>query len=75
VGKRLIFGTTDDAPAVSITLRDLRCVMINLDPETAEADPKIMKAAVRLNQNHAGVYGAVTREGELSVGQQVFLSS
>ena len=73
VGKTLRFGTDDDAPAVSITMRDLRCVMINLDPETAEADSNVMKAALHLNANHAGVYGTVTRSGELRIGEKVYL--
>jgi hypothetical protein len=31
-----------------------------------------MKAIVRANQNHAGVYGAVTRTGRLAVGAPIF---
>ena len=73
VGKTLRFGNDDNGPAVSITMRDLRCVMINLDPETGEADSRVMKAAVRLNANHAGVYATVINAGELRIGQQVFL--
>jgi MOSC domain-containing protein len=74
IGGRLVFGDDADAgPIVSLTLRDLRCVMLNLDPDTAEQDPCIMKAAVRLNENHAGAYGTVTRTGQISVGQQVSL--
>ena len=70
VGKILEFGA-GDGPRISITMRDLRCVMINFDPDTAEADPEIMKAVVRMNENHAGVYGTVVRPGELCVGQVV----
>jgi uncharacterized protein YcbX len=73
LGKSLHFGAEADSPAVSITMRDMRCVMINLDPETAEADATVMKAAVRLNANHAGVYGTVIRTGELSIDQKVYL--
>jgi len=73
VGKTLRFGSDEDGPAVSVTLRDLRCVMINLDPETAEADNSVMKAAVRLNANYAGVYATVIRTGELRVDQKVYL--
>jgi uncharacterized protein YcbX len=73
VGKTLCFGADDDAPAVSITERDLRCVMINLDPETAEADSNVMKAALRLNANYAGVYATVIRSGELRIDQKVYL--
>jgi uncharacterized protein len=73
VGKTLVFGQEADGPAVSVTLRDVRCVMINLDPETAQADPAVMKSVVRLNQNNAGVYGTVIRTGSLSVGQKVYM--
>jgi uncharacterized protein YcbX len=58
---------------VNVTLRDLRCVMINLDPDTAKQDPRIMKAAVRLNNNNAGAYANVARTGQLTVGQAVTL--
>ena len=73
VGKSLTFGTGENCPTVSVTMLDKRCVMINLDPKTAAADAQVMKAAVRLNDNNAGVYGTVTRPGELTVGQSVSL--
>jgi uncharacterized protein len=73
VGKTLRFGTDDNGPAVSITMRDLRCVIINLDPETGEADSSVMKAALRLNANHAGVYATVIGSGELRIDQKVYL--
>lgn len=71
VGGMLVFGDGETAPAVSITSRDLRCAMVNLDPDTAEKDPRVMKAVVRLNDNNAGVYGTVVRTGVLHVGQTV----
>jgi len=58
---------------LSLTMRDVRCVMINLDPDTAQQDPRVMKAAVRLNKNNAGAYGTVARTGQISVGQPVRL--
>ena len=76
IGGRLVFGDDETGPIISLTLRDPRCVMINLDPDTAEQDPRIMKAAVRLNGNNAGAYGTVARTGQLSLGQPVsFLPS
>lgn len=72
IGGRLVFGS-DEGPVVSVTMRDPRCVMINFDPDTAQPDPRIMKAAVRLNENNAGVYGTVARTGQISVGQSVSL--
>jgi hypothetical protein len=75
VGKTLAFGQEMDGPAVSVTLRDMRCVMVNLDPETARQDPAVLKSVVRLNQNKAGVYGTVVRTGGLFVGQKVYLGT
>jgi uncharacterized protein YcbX len=74
IGGSLVLGSFETGPIVNLTMRDLRCVMINLDPDTAQQDPRIMKAAVRLNDNNAGAYGTVARTGQLSVGQSVWLS-
>jgi hypothetical protein len=46
--------------------------MVNLDPDSASPAPEVMKAVVRANQNHAGIYGTVTRTGQLAVGQTIF---
>ncbi|HEV7923199.1 MAG TPA: MOSC N-terminal beta barrel domain-containing protein [Thermoanaerobaculia bacterium] len=73
VGGTLLFGDGESSPAVSITGQDLRCVMINIDPDTGEKDARVMKAVVRLNGNNAGVYGTVVRRGPIHVGQTVSL--
>ncbi len=68
----LSFGNRDDAPAIAVTMRDVRCSMVNLDPDSATPAPEVLKAVVRANQNSAGIYGAVTRTGRLAVGQTIF---
>ncbi|MFL5241646.1 MAG: MOSC domain-containing protein [Gemmataceae bacterium] len=73
VGKILELGAEGTGPAISVTMRDKRCVMLNLDPDTAEANPEVMKTVIRMNDNYAGVYGTVVRTGELRVGQVVSL--
>jgi len=73
VGGTLVFGEGESTPAVSITARDVRCVMVNIDPDTGEKDARVMKAVVRLNSNNAGVYGTVVRTGSIHVGQPVSL--
>ena len=73
LGGMLSFGEGDDAPAITVTMRDERCSMVNLDPDSASIATEVMKAVVRANQNHAGVYGAVTRIGRLAVGQTIIL--
>jgi hypothetical protein len=69
----LSFGNREDAPAITVTLRDARCSMLNLDPDSAVASPEIIKAVVRVNHNNAGIYGVVTRIGTLRPGQTVML--
>ncbi len=71
VGGVLSFGEGDDAPAITVTMRDVRCSMVNLDPDSASPAPEVLKAVVRAHQNTAGVYGAVTRIGRLAAGQTV----
>ena len=71
VGGRLSFGDGNDAPAMTVTMRDARCSMVNLDPDSARPAPEVLKAVVRANQNHAGVYGAVTGIGQVAIGQTV----
>jgi uncharacterized protein YcbX len=73
VGGVLRFGEADDAPLVAVTARDVRCMMVNIDPDRGHQTPEVMKAVVRANQNHAGIYGTVTRVGRLAVGQSVVL--
>ena len=47
--------------------------MINLDPDTATQDARVLKTVVRLNNNNAGVYGTVVQTGTIRVGQPVSL--
>jgi uncharacterized protein YcbX len=71
VGGELMFGEENSGAAIRVTMRDERCVMVNLDPDTAERDSEVMKTVVRMNENYAGVYGTVVSTGELRVGQVV----
>jgi uncharacterized protein len=73
LGGVLSFGDAEDAPAITVTMRDLRCSMVNLDPDSASPAPEVLKAIVQAHQNEAGIYGAVTRIGRLAVGQSITL--
>src|SRR5437868_418655 len=68
VGKSLRIG-----PKVVVTVleRDARCVMITLDPDTAEKTPAILKKVAQAHEGMAGVYGAVMVEGMLHKGDSV----
>ncbi len=71
VGGVLSFGEETEAAAVSVTMRDPRCSMVNLDPDSARPAPEVLKAVVRARENNAGVYATVTRCGRLTAGQPV----
>lgn len=73
VGGTLVFGNSEPRPAVSVTARDVRCMMINIDPDTGIQDKRALKTVVRLNKNNAGVYGTVVQTGTIRVGEPVSL--
>ena len=70
VGGVLTFG---DA-AIAVQQPDLRCSMVNLDPDDARSSPEVLRAVVHANATNAGVYCAVIRGGRLAVGQRVVLT-
>ena len=74
LGGVLTFGGGDEAPAIAVTMRDARCSMVNLDPDSARSSPELLKAAVRANGNNAGIYGTVVRTGRLEAGQPICLA-
>jgi uncharacterized protein YcbX len=73
LGGVLTFGDGDAAAVIAVTVRDVRCSMVNLDPDSARPSPDVLKMVVRANQNTAGIYGTVTRTGRLAVGQTIRL--
>jgi uncharacterized protein YcbX len=70
VGRSLRIGSK---VVISIVQRDSRCMMITLDPDTAETDPVLLKKVAQAHSGMAGVYGAVLVEGTLRKGDSVEL--
>ncbi|HYS95159.1 MAG TPA: MOSC domain-containing protein [Chthoniobacterales bacterium] len=70
VGKTLRIGLK---VVVSVLERDPRCMMITLDPDTAEKTPAILKQVAQAHEGMAGVYGAVLMEGMIRKGDSVEL--
>lgn len=58
---------------VKVLERDPRCVMITLDPDTAERTPAVLKKVAQAHEGRAGVYGAVIVEGMLHKGDPIEL--
>jgi uncharacterized protein YcbX len=70
VGRSLRIGSK---VIVAVLQRDGRCMMITLDPDTAEKTPAILKAVAQAHEGMAGVYGAVLTEGMIRKGDPVEL--
>jgi uncharacterized protein YcbX len=70
VGRSIRIGSK---ATVAVLQRDARCMMITLDPDTAEKTPAILKALAQGHEGMAGVYGAVLAEGTIRKGDPVEL--
>jgi uncharacterized protein YcbX len=71
IGTTLAIGTT----RVRVDARDQRCVVGNVDPDTSDHDPSILRAIAREHQAFLGVYGTTVRSGQLRVGDRVLIAS
>jgi len=70
VGRSLRLGSK---VVVSVVGRDGRCMMITLDPDTAEKAPAVLKAIAQAHEGKAGLYAAVVTEGIVRKGDAVEL--
>jgi uncharacterized protein len=69
VGRSLRIGDL----VLSIVKRDVRCMMITLDPETAAKTPPLLRQVAQCHDGTAGVYASVLREGTVRKGDAVEL--
>ena len=58
---------------IAVMERDPRCKMITLDPETAQANPEVMRCVAKGHDGTAGVYAAVLVEGVIRAGDSIAL--
>lgn len=72
IGKTLKIGDTAE---IALVKKDPRCVIITLDPATAESDQKILAEIAREHENCVGVYAAILREGIVKSGDPIFLKN
>ena len=70
VGRTLRIGTR---ATLTIVERDGRCMIITLDPETAEKRPAVLKTVAQMHEGKAGVYAVVLHEGSINRGDAVVL--
>jgi len=58
---------------IVILERDIRCRMINFDPDTTEANPEILQYVTQNHEGKAGIYAAVLVEGAVRTGDEIVL--
>lgn len=71
VGGLLKFGDRDDSATIRIKRKDVRCMVVNVDPDTAIQDPAVLKQIVSQRKNQLGVYGTTERPGTIKVGDAI----
>ena len=60
---------------IAITEVDFRCMIITLDPATAEPSPSILRCVAQQHEKRAGVYATVLTPGDVHAGDAVALES
>jgi len=70
VGRTLKIGAKT---TIAVIERDPRCKMITLDPDTARANPEIMRRLARAHDGKAGIYAAVLVEGTIRSEDEIAL--
>ena len=59
---------------VRVDRRDVRCVIVNVDPDTGRPDAALLTSIPRSRQACAGVYGSTVRPGMIRVGDPVTIA-
>jgi uncharacterized protein YcbX len=69
---RCLLQIADEA-LMGVTQRDTRCMMVNLDPESGDQNPRVLKTIAQGHQGQTGIYANVIRPGLIRVGDPVRL--
>lgn len=69
-GKRLKIGQEVE---IQLNRHCERCMIITVDPDSAERNASLLKTIVKERNNFFGVYASVVKTGDIQVGDDVFL--
>lgn len=58
---------------IRVDARDMRCVVVTIDPLTLHRDPAILRVIAQERDARAGVYASTVQPGRVSVGDRVEL--
>lgn len=71
IGRTLRIGSV----IVRVDRPDERCVMINVDPTSADRDRRVLRTVVQRRHGCLGVYATTVRPGRMSLGDPVSVSA
>jgi len=71
VGRVLRLGSV----RMRVDKRDERCVIITIDPGSAETNPAILRAVAQERQGCLGVYGSTVAPGRIAIGNEVVVET
>jgi uncharacterized protein YcbX len=74
LGHELSFGEREDSVRLRANRKNKRCVMVNLDPERATQNPKVLREIAQTRDALAGIYGSIEEPGTIVVGDTVWLT-
>ena len=70
VGRTLRVG---EKLVLHVAKKDMRCIVITLDPDTAEPSPVVLETVARKHESCSGIYASVIHEGVVRRGDPVFV--
>lgn len=73
LGGLLVFGDGPDGARIRLNRKDVRCMMVNLDPERATQNPAVLREIVRNREECVGLYASVEGIGAIRAGDPVRL--
>ncbi len=73
LGRTLTFGNRHDSARFRVTHPTKRCVMANIDPDTAKLTKPLLATIAERHEACAGVYAEVERTGQVCVGGTVLV--
>lgn len=71
IGHRLMVGDDRVGPIIRVSRQIRRCVMITIDPDHAEKDPRLMRLVAQEFSNEIGVHCTIDRPGSIAVGDRI----
>jgi uncharacterized protein YcbX len=72
LGAALLFGELPGGAEIRVSRRNVRCVFTNVDPETGERDPRVLKTIVQTRDECLGVHASVQRPGTIREGDAIY---